>query len=179
MSEKKNYWTQSIGTQDAIIQFGGISSEKDVRSDFKVVAKDGGHYFTMDSNVGESRRKGWTTLVSPGATQISAGYNMVKGQNCILINAMNGDITIKAKDGNLRFEGDKINFVANQSFNVESHDKVDINAKDVNIHARQRMRIKSSSFLAIRANCGIEIWSKIIQGISCATSGYKSKLGVS
>ena len=88
MSEKKNYWTQSIGTQDAIIQFGGISSEKDVRSDFKVVAKDGGHYFTMDSNVGESRRKGWTTLVSPGATQISAGYNMVKGQNCILINAM-------------------------------------------------------------------------------------------
>jgi len=92
---------------------------------------------------------------------------------------MNGDITIKAKSGNLRFEGDKINFVARESFNVESHDKIDINGQNVNIHARNRMRIKSSSLLAIRANCSIEIWSKFIKGVSVATPGYESKLGVS
>ena len=94
---------------------------------------------------------------------------MVKGQNCILINAMNGDITIKAKDGNLRFEGDKINFVARESFNVESHDKVDINGQNVNIHARQRMRIKSSSLLSVNAKCGVELLTKIIKGVSVAT----------
>ncbi len=169
MSEKKNYWSQSIGTQDAIIQFGGISSEKDVVSDFKVIAKDGGHYLSMDSNVGNSRRKGWTTLVSPGATQISSGYNMVKGQNCILINAMNGDITIKAKDGNIRFEGDKINFVARDSFNVEAHNKIDINSQNVNIQARCRMQIKASSLLSVNAKCGVELLTKIIKGVSCAT----------
>ena len=50
MSEKKNYWTQAIGTQDAIIQFGGISSEKDVTSSFNVRALDGRHLFTMDQD---------------------------------------------------------------------------------------------------------------------------------
>ena len=55
MSEKKNYWTQAIGTQDAIIQFGGVSSEKDVRSSFKVRALDGNHFFTMDQ---DGQRKG-------------------------------------------------------------------------------------------------------------------------
>ena len=41
MAEKKNYWTQAIGTQDALVQFGGIGLEKDVTSSFKVVALDG------------------------------------------------------------------------------------------------------------------------------------------
>ena len=173
MSEKKNYWTQAIGTQDAIIQFGGISSEKDVTSSFKVRALDGRHFFTMDQ---DGQRKGWTTLVSPGATQIITGEDLVKGQNAIFVEAENGDIIIKATDGNIRFEGDKIEFVARDSLSVEAHNKIDINSNNVNIDARARMRIRANQFLLIDAPCGMQILSKIIQGVSAATDRPTSYL---
>jgi len=173
MSEKKNYWTQAIGTQDALIQFGGVSSEKDVTSSFKVRALDGRHFFTMDQ---DGQRKGWTTLVSPGATQIVTGEDLVKGQNAIFVEAENGDIIIKATDGNIRFEGDKIDFVAREEFNVESHGKVDINGNNVNIDARARMRIRANQFLQVDAPCGMQILSKIIQGVSAATDRPTSYL---
>jgi hypothetical protein len=173
MSEKKNYWTQAIGTQDALIQFGGVSSEKDVTSSFKVRALDGRHFFTMDQ---DGQRKGWTTLVSPGATQIVTGEDLVKGQNAIFVEAENGDIIIKATDGNIRFEGDKIDFVARDSFSVEAHNKVDINSNNVNIDARARMRIRANQFLLLDAPCGMQILSKIIQGVSAATDRPRSYL---
>ena len=173
MSEKKNYWTQAIGTQDALIQFGGVSSEKDVTSSFKVRALDGRHFFTMDQ---DGQRKGWTTLVSPGATQVITGEDLVKGQNAIFVEAENGDIIIKATDGNIRFEGDKIEFVARDSFSVEAHNKIDINSNNVNIDARARMRIRANQFLLIDAPCGMQILSKIIQGVSAATDKPTSYL---
>ena len=173
MSEKKNYWTQAIGTQDALIQFGGVSSEKDVTSSFKVRALDGRHFFTMDQ---DGQRKGWTTLVSPGATQVITGEDLEKGQNAIFVEAENGDIIIKATDGNIRFEGDKIDFVARDSFSVEAHNKIDINSNNVNIEARARMRITARQFLLVDAPCGMQILSKIIQGVSAATDRPTSYL---
>ena len=173
MSEKKNYWTQAIGTQDALIQFGGVSSEKDVTSSFKVRALDGRHFFTMDQ---DGQRKGWTTLVSPGATQIITGEDLVKGQNAIFVEAENGDIVIKATDGKIRFEGDKIDFDARDSFTVEAHNKIDINSNNVNIEARARMRITARQFLLVDAPCGMQILSKIIQGGSAATDRPTSYL---
>ena len=173
MSEKKNYWTQAIGTQDALIQFGGVSSEKDVTSSFKVRALDGRHFFTMDQ---DGQRKGWTTLVSPGATQVITGEDLEKGQNAICVEAENGDIIIKAPDGNIRFEGDKIDFVARDSFSVEAHNKIDINSNNVNIEARARMRITARQFLLVDAPCGMQILSKIIQGVSAATDRPSSFL---
>ena len=173
MSEKKNYWTQAIGTQDALIQFGGVSSEKDVTSSFKVRALDGRHFFTMDQ---DGQRKGWTTLVSPGATQLITGEDLVKGQNAIFVEAENGDIIIKATDGNIRFEGDKIEFVARDSLSVEAHYKGDINSNNVNIDARARMRITARQFLLVDAPCGMQILSKIIQGVSAATDRPTSYL---
>ena len=173
MSEKKNYWTQAIGTQDAIIQFGGISSEKDVTSSFKVRALDGRHFFTMDQ---DGQRKGWTTLVSPGATQVITGEDLVKGQNAIFVEAENGDIVIKATDGNIRLEGDRIDLFAKEEINMEACSKIDINSNNVNIEARARMRITARQFLLVDAPCGMQILSKIIQGVSAATDRPTSYL---
>ena len=173
MSEKTNYWTKKISAQDACIIFGGISPEKDVRSSFQVKALDGRHFFTMDQ---DGQRKGWSTLVSPGVTQIKSGLDLKAGQNAIFVEAENGDIIIKATDGNIRFEGDKIDFVARQEFNVESHGKIDINAQNINIDARARMRVRANQFLSVDAPCGIEILSGIIKGVSCATKEFNSYL---
>ncbi len=173
MSEKKNYWTQAIGTQDALIQFGGVSSEKDVTSSFKVRALDGRHFFTMDQ---DGQRKGWTTLVSPGATQVITGEDLEKGQNAIFVEAENGDIVIKATDGNIRLEGDRIDLFAKEEINMEACNKIDINSNNVNIEARARMRITARQFLLVDAPCGMQILSKIIQGVSAATDRPTSYL---
>ena len=173
MSEKTNYWSQKISAQDASIIFGGISPEKDVRSSFMVKALDGRHFLTMDQ---DGQRKGWTTLVSPGCLQLKSGLDFKEGQNAIFIEAENGDIVIKATDGNIRFEGDKIDFVARDSFSVEAHNKIDINSNNVNIDARARMRIRANQFLSIDAPCGMQILSKIIQGVSAATDRPSSYL---
>ena len=173
MSEKTNYWSQKISAQDASIIFGGISPEKDVRSSFMVKALDGRHFLTMDQ---DGQRKGWTTLVSPGCLQLKSGLDFKEGQNAIFIEAENGDIVIKATDGNIRFEGDKIDFVARDSFSVEAHNKIDINSNNVNIDARARMRIRANQFLSIDAPCGMQILSKIIQGVSAATDKPTSYL---
>ena len=173
MSEKTNYWSQKISAQDASIIFGGISPEKDVRSSFMVKALDGRHFLTMDQ---DGQRKGWTTLVSPGCLQLKSGLDFKEGQNAIFIEAENGDIVIKATDGNIRFEGDKIDFVARDSFSVEAHNKIDINSNNVNIEARARMRITARQFLLVDAPCGMQILSKIIQGVSAATDKPTSYL---
>ena len=173
MSEKTNYWTKKISAQDACIIFGGISPEKDVRSSFQVKALDGRHFLSLDQ---DGQRKGWTTLVSPGTTQIKSGLDLKAGQNAIFVEAENGDIIIKATDGNIRFEGDKIDFVARQEFNVDSHGKIDINAQNINIDARARMRVRANQFLSVDAPCGIEILSGIIKGVSCATKEFNSYL---
>ena len=173
MSEKKNYWTQAIGTQDALIQFGGVSSEKDVTSSFKVRALDGRHFFTMDQ---DGQRKGWSTLVSPGCLQMKCGLDFKEGQNAYFLEAENGDIVIKAANGNIRFEGDKIDFVARKEINMEAHNKIDINSNNVNIDARARMRITARQFLQVDAPCGMQILSKIIQGVSAATDKPTSYL---
>ena len=173
MSEKTNYWSQKISAQDASIIFGGISPEKDVRSSFMVKALDGRHFLTMDQ---DGQRKGWTTLVSPGCLQLKSGLDFKEGQNAIFIEAENGDIVIKATDGNIRFEGDKIDFVARDSFSVEAHNKIDINSNNVNIDARARMRIRENQFLQVDAPCGMQILSKIIQGVSAATDKPTSYL---
>ena len=175
MTEKTNYWTKKISAQDACIIFGGISPEKDVRSSFQVKALDGRHFFSMDQ---DGQRKGWTTLVSPGTTQIKSGLDLKAGQNAIFVEAENGDIIVKATDGNIRFEGDKIEFVARQEFNVEAHNKIDINSQNINIDARARMRVRANQFLSVDAPCGIEILSGIIKGVSCATKEFNSYLSL-
>ena len=175
MSEKTNYWTKKISAQDACIIFGGISPEKDVRSSFMVKSLDGRHFFTMDQ---DGRRKGWSTLVSPGTTQIKSGLDLKAGQNAIFVEAENGDIIVKATDGNIRFEGDKIEFVARQEFNVEAHNKIDINSQNINIDARARMKVRANQFLSVDAPCGIEILSGIIKGVSCATKEFNSYLSL-
>ncbi len=89
-----------LGTQDASCAFLVVSAlEKDVRSSFKVVALDGRHYYAMDQ---DGTRPGYTTLVSPGVTQIQSGEDVNPEKIAIFVNAISGDIDILAENGNIK-----------------------------------------------------------------------------
>ena len=63
----------------------------------------------------DGQRKGWTTLVSPGFS-IKSRIRFKEGTT-IFVEAENGDIIIKSLNGNIRFEGEKIDFVARKEYN--------------------------------------------------------------
>ena len=92
----------------------------------------------------------------------------------------NGQLLVAEKGVNPKAlgEGDKIEFVARQEFNVEAHNKIDINSQNINIDARARMRVRANQFLSVDAPCGIEILSGIIKGVSCATKEFNSYLSL-
>ena len=173
MSEKKNYWTQAIGTQDSVIQFGGIGLKKDSASNFQIVAFDGRHFYSMDQ---DGTRPGYTTLVSPGVTQIQSGEDVNKDKISIFVNAVSGHIDILAENGDINMVGKNINIKANENMTIDATNNLDIDGKNVNIHAKARCSVSANSFFALEGKCGIQIFSKIIYGVSCATERPSSYL---
>ena len=166
MSEKKNYWTQAIGTQDAVVQFGGIGLKKDVTSSYKIVALDGRHYYSMDQ---DGPRTGYTTLVSPGVTQIQSGEDVNPEKIAIFVNAVSGDIDILAENGNINMVGKNINIRANENFTLEAINNLDITGKNVNIRGTCKTHISASTLLKLESQSVVNFQAKFIVGLSVAT----------
>lgn len=175
MSEKKNFWTQVWSAMNGALSFGSISPKKDVRSSAKLRGLDGRHFFTMDE---DGVREGWTTLNSPGATQFSTGEDLKKGQDAFFINAENGDIIIKARDGKVRIEGTDVEITATGNspegvFWVKANDAAKIDSKNITLNASQGLKLLSTGLLTLDGKLGMQILAPIINGATCATNPAK------
>ena len=98
MAEKKNFWTRVMGAMNGAISYGALSFFKDHTSSIRLQALDGRHFFEMGE---DGPRTGWSTLNSPGSTQIATGDDLTKEDNALFVNAENGNIVIKARDGKI------------------------------------------------------------------------------
>ena len=122
MAEKRNFWTQVIGAMNGAISFGGISKDKSVTSSVELKGLDGRHFFDMTE---DGVREGWTTMNSPGATQINSGEDLSKGQNAVFINAENGITKAKnsmeqfRKSWNKYLPGRSKDLIKDQNLDVE------------------------------------------------------------
>jgi len=175
MSEKKNFWTQVWSAMNGALSFGSISPKKDVRSSAKLRGLDGRHFFTMDE---DGVREGWTTLNSPGATQFSTGEDLKKGQDAFFINAENGDIIIKARDGKVRIEGTDVEITATGNspegvFWVKANDAAKIDSKNITLNASQGLKLLSTGLLTLDGKLGMQILAPLINGATCATNPAK------
>ena len=175
MSEKKNFWTQVWSAMNGALSFGSISPKKDVRSSAKLRGLDGRHFFTMDE---DGVREGWTTLNSPGATQFSTGEDLKKGQDAFFINAENGDIIIKARDGKVRIEGTDVEITATGNspegvFWVKANDAAKIDSKNITLNASQGLKLLSTGILTLDGKLCMQILAPIINGATCATNPAK------
>ena len=179
MSEKTNYWSQKISAQDASIIFGGISPEKDVRSSFMVKALDGRHFLTMDQ---DGQRKGWTTLAGPGNFTVEAGDDNKKTDLTIMFNSKNGDISIVARDGNIRLEGNNIELVARgeggSAGNIictATENFVIKNTKKILMDSSSFFRLSTTGTGEVVANTCLSIYGSIIKGVTDAVAVKNSK----
>ena len=183
-AQKSNYWTQEIGTQNGILKFGAMSPTGDVTSSVQIVGTDGRHFMTMDE---DGKRRGWTTMNAPGAFQINAGEDLLVinpdsegrknkvNQNAIFINAENGDVVIKARNGKLRLEGLDIEMVATGNAPegvlwARANETLKLDAKNITVDGKQSVKIVSTGLLVLTGLIGTQILSPLVNGVTAASA---------
>ena len=182
--DKCNYWAQEIGTQNGVIKFGALSPQGDVTCSVQIVGLDGRHFINMDE---DGKRKGWTTVNAPGAFQINAGEDLIQinegggegrknkvEQNGIIINAENGDVTIRARNGKLSLEGLDIEMVATGNSPegvcwVKANETLKLDGKNITIDGKQSYKLISTGLLTIGGLLGTQIISPLVTGITAAS----------
>ena len=183
MAEKSNFWAQEIGTQNGVIKFGAMSPTGDVTASVQIVGVDGRHFITMEE---DGKRRYWTTMNAPGAFQINAGEDLLQvsenpsggrenkvEQNCIFMNAENGDIVIKARNGKIRLEGLDIEMVATGNspegqFWVKANENIKMDSKNITIDGTLSVNLVSSGIVHVRSSL-MQITSGFVNGITAAT----------
>ena len=186
--DKCNYWAQEIGTQNGVIKFGALSPQGDVTCSVQIVGLDGRHFINMDE---DGKRKGWTTMNAPGAFQINAGEDLIQinegggegrknkvEQNGIFINAENGDVTIRARNGKLRLEGLDIEMVATGNSPegvcwVKANETLKLDGKNITIDGKQSYKLISTGLLTIGGLLGTQIISPLV---TCITAASMTKI---
>ena len=111
--KKKNYHTVRYGTAEGEIKFGHLHRDGELSGLMLrngSASSKGNHYISLDSS-GEKQRENGTLCVSPGAFQVKAGYDLENESsseenkyNGIYLDAVNGDIVIRAPSGRIRME---------------------------------------------------------------------------
>ena len=177
--EKKNWWGWATGAMNAVLRIGGLSPRGDVRSSWSVTGLDPRHFITLDE---DGQRKGWTEINSPGATVIHSGSDLTKEHETISILAHKGDITIKANDGKIKFEGDSIEFVAKGvgeegHFMVTANERIEMKSKRILVEAKQTLKlVASKSTLGLEAAV-LDVTTDFFTGISKATRKNDTQTG--
>ena len=184
VAEKCNFWAQEIGTQNGVLKFGALSPTGDVTASVQIVGTDGRHFMTMD---GDGKRRGWTTMNAPGAFQINAGEDLLVinpdsegrknkvNQNAIFINAENGDVVIKARNGKLRLEGLDIEMVATGNAPegclwARANETLKLDAKNITVDGKQSVKIVSTGLLVLTGLIGTQILSPLVNGVTAASA---------
>ena len=184
MAEKCNYWAQEIGTQNGVIKFGAMSPAGDVTASVQIVGVDGRHFITMEE---DGARRYWTTMNAPGAFQINAGEDLAVNnpdaegrknkvnQNAIFINAENGDVTIRARNGKLRLEGLDIEMVATGNAPegvlwARANETLKLDSKNITVDGKQSVKIVSTGLLVLTGLIGTQILSPLVNGVTAASA---------
>ena len=183
MSQNKNYHTIRYGTAEGEIKFGHVHTDN-VNS--AVMLRSGHtfqHYMTMDGPGGEDFRTHSTTFRGPGSFQVKHGDGVPDEQPGIYLDAVNGDIVIRAANGRIRMEaldvdiratgaGDRGNIV------LDANDKVIMNAQTIACNAKVAARFFSEKTVEVVGNNVLNMYGgfvDIADGSSTAIIGKGSK----
>ena len=185
MSQNKNYHTIRYGTAEGEIKFGHVHTDN-VNS--AVMLRSGHtfqHYMTMDGPGGEDFRTHSTTFRGPGSFQVKHGDGVPDEQPGIYLDAVNGDIVIRAANGRIRMEaldvdiratgaGDRGNIV------LDANDKVIMNAQTISCNAKVAARFFSEKTVEIVGNNVLNMYGGFMDMADGSTSviGSKTKVPV-
>jgi len=181
MSQTKNYYTIRYGNRDGEVKFGHINQDNTLSSFSVRSGKEPLHYISMEST-GEDHRKYGTILRSPGSCQILAGDNVGKGIPGVYIDAISGDLVLRAPKGRVRIEGINIDIIASGSDNkngnvtIESNEKVIIKAQTIDVNSKVSTKIFSEKTVDVIGKAILNIYGGLIDCADGATETNGSKV---
>jgi len=172
---KENYHTLRYGNKNGEIKLGHIHPD-DVISAFMVRSgKDYRHYTTLDS---EGTRSGWTINRCPGVYSIKCADDVKETSIGFILEAVKGDIVIKASDGNVRIEGNNVQIIANGADNkngvvtIEGDSAINLVSKNIEINGTATARFFSSGTCEVVGDSILNIYGGLA---ACATGSSKEK----
>ena len=183
MSQNKNYHTIRYGTAEGEIKFGHVHTDN-VNS--AVMLRSGHtfqHYMTMDGPGGQDFRTHSTTFRGPGSFQVKHGEGVPDEQPGIYLDAVNGDIVIRAANGRIRMEALDVDIRATGggergNIVLDANDKVIMNAQTIACNAKVAARFFSEKTVEVVGNNVLNMYGgfvDIADGSSTALLGKGSK----
>ena len=183
MAELTNYHTIRYGTAEGELQFGHISMDNVLSA---VLLRNGGslnHYITLDAT-GEPHRKHGTICRSPGSFQVKAGDNVTGDTPGVFIDAVSGDLVLRAASGRVRIEGVNIQLVAtgsdgnNGNVEITANEKVIVKSQIIDLSSKVSTKVFSEKTVDVIGKAILDIYGGFIDMADGATS-VKRSLGVS
>lgn len=175
MAELKNYHTIRYGTADGELKFGHITQDNVLSS---VLLRNGlvkNHYITMDSS-GDSHRKYGTICRSPGSFQVRAGDNVEEDKPGVYVEAVSGDLVLRAPSGRVRIEGVNIDLIAagadgkNGVITIDANEKVLLRAQTIDVSSKVSTRVFSEKTVELIGSGILNMYGGFIDCADGATS---------
>ena len=185
MAKSKNYHTIRYGVAEGEIAFGHYHVDNVISA---VMLRSGfthKHYITLDGPGGEDFRTHSTTCRSPGAFQVKAGDGVPDEQPGIFLDAVNGDIVIRAANGRIRLEAIDIDLRANGSDGnrgniiIDANDAAIMKGQVIDVNAKASAKFFSEKSVEVSGTTVTNIYGGFIDMADGATSLKGSKNPVS
>ena len=176
---KANYTAIEYGNDHGSISFGKVHKKGDVTSSVMLQGKDGRHRFYMDH---DGQRPGYTTLTSPGTTQIRSGMDLDAEQDGIVLIADNGDIDIIASNGKIRMVADDIELVAvgaldQGNIKLNASESILLDSKKIVSTAKNLLRLSTPNTCEVVANGQMKFIASVMRAATNACDVKDDKYG--
>ena len=175
MAEVKNYHTIRYVQTDGERKFGHITKDNVITSVLLRNGKSKNHYITMDSS-GAAHRKYGTICRSPGSFQVRAGDNVDEDVPGVYVEAVSGDLVLRAPSGRVRIEGVNIDLIAsgpdgqNGVITIDANEKILMRAQTIDVSSKVSTRVFSEKTVELIGNAILNMYGGFIDCADGATS---------
>jgi hypothetical protein len=177
----RNYTCQKSGNDKGFISFGEINKDGAVTSGCSLHTNDGDHQMYMEI---DGERKGCTTFTGPGSFNLVHGRDN-DGDNDMSISfvAKDGNIFIKASDGDIIMEANNISLLARDSegskgnITLTATENISNNSKKFITNATIEFDIVSSGKGQLIANSILKCYGSVFQGVDDSVAVKPAKNG--
>tara|TARA_B100001996_G_scaffold55960_1_gene39649 strand:- start:541 stop:1245 length:705 start_codon:yes stop_codon:yes gene_type:complete len=174
----QNYTAIGLGNDKGSFQSGRIHKQGDVTAGPGLYTPDGEHQLSLDV---DGKRKGWTISTSPGAFEVECGSKMEEAENSVVITAVNGDVSITARNGKIRLQGTDIELTAigegqtKGNIKLNATENVLIDSKKIVANAKTMYKLCTPGDAEVVANGTLELYGNVIKGVTAAVKIKDSK----
>lgn len=170
-----------LGTKDGEVKFGHKTSDNQIDGVLIRNVQGFKHYIEM-CRTGDDHRKDGTICRALGSFQICAGDAVKKGKPGIYIEAVSGDLVLRAPSGKVRIEGIDVEISATGgtpttgNVNISANEKFIVNAGQmVDINGTVSVKIASDNTVDVIGKSVLNIYGGMIDAADSAATAKSSK----